>query len=227
MTLIELDDVHKTYPGPPPVLALRGVDLRVSAGERLAVVGCSGAGKSTLLNILGLLDSPTSGRYRLDGQDTTPLTSSRRDRLRARTLGFVFQEHHVLSQRTVAQNIDLALAAAAVPWTERAERVATVIDRVGLAVQSSSTTRLLSGGEKQRLAVARAIATRPRLLLADEPTGSLDEQNARNVLRLFDDQAASGVGVVVITHSTRVARWADRVLEVADGRLHAPARADR
>ncbi|MEN1976651.1 MULTISPECIES: ATP-binding cassette domain-containing protein [unclassified Cellulomonas] len=223
MTVVELDGVTKSYPGREPVPVLRDVGLSVRAGERLAVVGRSGAGKSTLLNLLGLLDVPTSGRYRLLGSDTSRLRRGDRDRLRSGTIGFVFQEHHVLGHRTVGENVDLALAASGVPHRDRPTLVDAALRRVGLGAHVQARSGLLSGGEKQRLAVARAVVTRPRLLLADEPTGNLDDENAADVLRLFREQADDGVAVVVITHSARVAAWAHRVLEVADGRLRATA----
>jgi putative ABC transport system ATP-binding protein len=221
VSLVELAGVTKTYPVAPPVEALRGVDLAVEAGERVAVLGRSGAGKSTLLNIVGLLDEPSAGSYHLDGRDVAHVRERERDALRASFLGFVFQESHVLGHRTVAQNVWLALMAAGVPRASRAALTDDVVERVGLTHRAASPGRLLSGGEKQRLAVARAVVTAPRLLLADEPTGNLDDANASGVLGLFDDQAAAGVAVVVITHDTRTARWADRVVELVDGRLRA------
>ncbi|WP_448062846.1 ABC transporter ATP-binding protein [Cellulomonas hominis] len=220
MSVIRITDVHKTYPTRPPVHALRGVDLSVEAGERLVILGRSGAGKSTLLNVIGLLDEPTAGGYELLGHNTRALTGGRRDRMRADVLGFVFQENHILGHRTVAENIALKLAICQVPVGERARRVDRVLDLVGLSDRVGAPGRLLSGGEKQRLAVARAMVTDPRVLLADEPTGNLDESNADNVLALFDEQARDGVAVVVITHDHRIARWADRVVSLADGRLH-------
>ena len=219
MKVVELDGVSKVYPGRGTVPVLQDVGLSVTAGERLAVVGRSGAGKSTLLNLMGLLDVPTAGRYRLLGSDTSRLGGRERDRLRAGSIGFVFQEHHVLGHRSVGENVDLALAASGVPHRDRPDLADAALRRVGLGAHAQARSGLLSGGEKQRLAVARAVVTRPRLLLADEPTGNLDDENAADVLRLFGEQADSGVAVVVITHSGRVAAWADRVLEVVAGRL--------
>ncbi len=219
MSVITIRGVHKTYQVQPPVHALRGVDMDVAAGERVAILGSSGAGKSTLLNVLGLLDTPTSGSYELLGEDTRSLTGGRRDRMRARVLGFVFQEHHILGHRTVTENIELKLSISGVPHAERSTRVRDALDRVGLAHRRGSLGRLLSGGEKQRLAVARAIVTGPRVLLADEPTGNLDEGNAGNVLDLFDEQARAGVAVVIITHDRRIAGWADRTVHLQDGVL--------
>jgi len=213
-------DVDKSYPVSPPVHVLRGLHLDVKAGERLAVVGRSGAGKSTLLNIIGLLDTPTSGMVELLGQDTHQMRASQRDHLRADALGFVFQENHILGHRTVTENVDIKLAISGIPRESRGTRIATALDRVGLRERQHSLGRLLSSGEKQRLAVARTIITQPRLLLANEPTGNLDEDNAANILSLFDEQAASGVAVIVITHDVRIARWADRAVRLDGGRLH-------
>lgn len=221
MAILDLEQVTKTYEGDPPVHALRGVDLRVAAGERVAVLGRSGSGKSTLLNIIGLLDEPTSGSLRLEARDVSQASARERDRLRADVIGFVFQESHVLGHRTTAENVLLGLMAAGVPRAERARLVDDVLSRVGLMHRIDAFGRLLSGGEKQRLAVARAVATRPRVLLADEPTGNLDDTNARGVLDLFDEQAARGVGVVVITHDDRTAKWADRTVHLVDGRIEA------
>jgi len=218
-TTIRIDDVHKTYPSRPPVTALRGVSLTVRAGERLAVLGPSGSGKSTLLNILGLLDAPTSGSYELLGADTGTITGSRRDRLRARTLGFVFQDYHVLGHRTVTENVELKLAISDVPRDRRPALVETALDRVGLRHRRHALGRLLSGGEKQRLALARAVVAEPAVLLADEPTGNLDDRNARNVLAVIDELVTTGVTAVVITHDQRLAGWADRAMVLDGGRI--------
>nr|WP_166772074.1 ABC transporter ATP-binding protein [Cellulomonas uda] len=200
-------DVHKTYRTDPPVPVLTGVDLELRAGERVAVVGRSGSGKSTFLNIVGLLDTPTSGQVELLGQDTGALSAHARDRLRAGTLGFVFQEHHVLGHRTVAENLEIAASISGTPRARRPALVSAALARVGLTGRQQALGRLLSGGEKQRL------------VLADEPTGSLDPQNAENVLALFDEQAAAGVAVLVITHDDRIAAWADRTVRLRAGRL--------
>ncbi|MBI9115125.1 ABC transporter ATP-binding protein [Sanguibacter sp. YZGR15] len=193
--------------------------MSVARGERVVIVGRSGAGKSTLLNILGLLDAPSTGQYLLHGVDTATMSMRERNALRSRSLGFVFQEHHVLGHRTVAENVQIKLAIAGAPRAARPRQISRALDQVGLTHRRGSLARLLSGGEKQRLAVARAIVDEPRVLLADEPTGNLDEDNADNVLALFDEQAASGVAVVVITHDARVSAWSDRTLRLVDGRI--------
>ncbi|MCL2422586.1 MAG: ABC transporter ATP-binding protein [Micrococcales bacterium] len=217
--VISARDLRKTYHTTPAVVALRGVDIDVAAGERVVISGRSGAGKSTLLNILGLLDTATSGSYMLLGHDTAATDKSGRDRLRAQALGFVFQENHILGHRTAAENVDLTLSISRVPRGERADLIDQALARVGLVHRRDALARLLSGGEKQRLAVARAMVNHPRVLLADEPTGNLDDDNAQQVLELFDTHAATGVAVVVISHDIRLSAWADRALCLVDGTL--------
>ncbi|MBM7824335.1 putative ABC transport system ATP-binding protein [Arcanobacterium pluranimalium] len=219
MSVLHLRDIRKTYNVTPPVPVLHGVDLDVDAGEKVAILGYSGAGKSTLLNIMGLLDVPTSGTYELAGHETQSLSGRRRDHLRSDVLGFVFQDYHVLGHRTVAENLDLKLSITGVPHAERESAINDALSNVGLLERKHSLSRLLSGGEKQRLAIARAIITHPQVLLADEPTGNLDSLNAKIVLDLFDQQAAKGVAIVVITHDDRLARWADRVVHLRDGKI--------
>jgi len=215
---IDVSALTKIYPGTPPTVALRSASLTVDAGERVAILGPSGVGKSTLLNLLGLLDTPTSGVYRLLGRETSQFRGRARDRARATDLGFVFQAYHVLAHRTVAENILLKLTTSRVRPQDRAAIVERVVSDVGLDHRIDALGQTLSGGEKQRLAVARAVATAPPVLLADEPTGNLDRANADAVLGLFDAQAGTGVAVVVITHDERTAAWADRIVELGNGR---------
>lgn len=217
-SVIDARGIEKVFPY--GVVALRGADLTVMPGERVAIWGESGAGKSTLLNILGLLDDQSAGTYSLAGKDTARLSARGKDRLRAEAVGFVFQAYHVLGHRTVAQNVALKLTTAGTPRRTRAGAVSAVVDAVGLSHREHALGATLSGGEKQRLAIARAIVSRPVVLLADEPTGNLDHANAVGVLELFDAQASAGVAVVVITHDDRTAAWADRIVELHDGRMH-------
>lgn len=209
----------RTYRSEHITPVLTGVDLRVQDGERVAILGGSGAGKSTLLNILGLLDSPDSGSYQLLGKEATSLGHRQRDRLRANALGFVFQAHHVLGHRTSRENVDLKLSTISTPERERAGQVAAALAAVGLERRADVLGRTLSGGEKQRLALARAIVVKPAVLLADEPTGNLDDANTTRILDLFTRQSVVGVSVVVITHDVRVSQWADTPYDLVDGQL--------
>lgn len=216
--IIDAENLHKRYfDGDRTIEALRGASLFVESGERVAVVGRSGAGKSTLANILGLLDEPDGGTYCLLGQDTTGLTRRARDNLRRDSIGFVFQAYHVLGNRSVWDNVHLKLATARTEVARRPELISAALDAVGIASHAAAPARLLSGGEKQRLAIARAVVTSPALLLADEPTGNLDSESARAVLDLLANLAGRGIALVVITHDPVTARWADRVVELRDG----------
>lgn len=220
MHCISARGLQKTYPGRPPVHALMGVDIDVSDGERIAIIGRSGAGKSTLLNMLGLLDFPTGGYLAISGNDVSAMRTRDRDALRAQSLGFVFQENHILGNRTVAENLEVRLAINRVGSKDRAVSIDKALVQVGLSNKLHTRGRLLSGGEKQRLAIARAVMTSPRVVLADEPTGNLDPENADNVLRIFDNHVhISGAAIVIITHDLRIAEWADSVYLLADGCL--------
>lgn len=218
-TLAELVGVTKSYGAAEEAPVLRGVDLAVRAGESVAIVGPSGCGKSTLLNILGTLDRPTSGKVFLGGRDVSGLGEVELSRLRAREVGFVFQLHHLLPQLTVLENV---LVPALVAEGARAaeERARRLLDRVGLSHRLGYRPGQLSGGECQRAAVARALVNRPRLLLADEPTGSLDGKAAEGVADLlFELNREEGVALVVVTHAPGLAARADRGLELREGRL--------
>lgn len=217
--VLACERITKTYASDPPVTALVDVRLNVHEGQRVAIVGHSGSGKSTLLNILGLLDEPSSGEYSLLGRSTGGMNAKDIDRVRANVVGFVFQDAHVLGHRTVYENLELKLAVNRVPHRLRSAQIAAILTDVRLSHRAHALGRLLSGGEKQRLAIARALVTGPQVLLADEPTGNLDEVNTRAVMRLFDDAALRGVAVIVITHDRKVADWADRAFELVDGRL--------
>ncbi len=217
--VVELRGVSKTYPGPPPVEALRPSDLTIRQGELVAVVGASGSGKSTLLHLLGLLDRPSQGDYLLDGRSTSELDEADRCGLRAHTLGFVFQSFHLLHRRTAVENVELGLLHQQVPRADRRARALDVLDQVGLGHRAWSTPAQMSGGEQQRVALARAIVRRPALLLCDEPTGNLDSANTAQVLELVTGLNADGLTVVLITHDPAVALGARRHVEVLDGRL--------
>ncbi|MGA6173970.1 ABC transporter ATP-binding protein [Streptomyces sp. NPDC012600] len=218
--VIEFRGVGLTYPGPPPVPALRPSDLRIGRGEFVTVVGPSGSGKSTFLNIAGLLDAPTTGTYLLDGIPTRELSDKARTGLRGNRVGFVFQSFHLLPHRTALENVALAMVYTGVPPAERLARARTALERVGLAHRTASPPTRLSGGERQRVAIARAVAGGPSLLLCDEPTGNLDSENARKVMELLADLHREGLTVVVITHDRQVALRGGRTVTIRDGRLN-------
>ncbi|MFS0703854.1 ABC transporter ATP-binding protein [Cellulomonas sp. 179-A 9B4 NHS] len=217
--VVELRGVTRSFPGDPPVHALHPTDLRVDAGEYFSVVGPSGSGKSTLLHLLGLLDSPTTGEYLLDGRPTAEAGERERAALRATRIGFVFQAFHLLPHRTVLENVLLATVYSGVPRAERRDRAVAALERVGMAHRLNFLPTVLSGGERQRTAVARAVVSRPRVLLADEPTGNLDSESSASVLALFDELHAEGLTLLVITHDDEVSARAERRVRIADGRL--------
>lgn len=220
-TVVELDRVERTFPGPPDVYALRSTDLVIRRGDYLTIVGPSGSGKSTLLHLLGLLDRPTAGRYLLDGNNTGDLGDAERTALRGRHIGFVFQSFHLLAHRTVLENVVLAQLYNGIPRDERADRARTSLERVGLGHRLDFTPTTLSGGEKQRVAIARALVSEPSLLLADEPTGNLDSASSGSILELFDELHHGGLTLAVITHDADVSRRGERVVRIADGMLTA------
>lgn len=215
---IEAEGLARSFPGTPPTQALRDATFTVAAGEFVAIVGRSGSGKSTLLNLVGLLDRPTNGRLSLHGRDTADLSGRQRDRARAHDLGFVFQESHVMGDQDALSNVALGLRCQRVPLRQRAARAAEALEQVGLSHRARTLAKHLSGGERQRLAIARALATNPTILLADEPTGSLDTANAERVIGILHEAASTGVSVVVITHDPIMAEAADRRISITDGR---------
>ncbi len=219
--LLELTDVYKHYESPgsaAPAEVLRGLSLRVRVGESLAVVGPSGSGKSTLLNIIGTLDRPTSGQVMLDGQDLRQMDERSLAAIRSRQIGFVFQLHHLLPQCTVLENVLVPTLVTGL--SDAAERAERLLERVGLSERVSWRPGRLSGGECQRAAVVRALINAPKLLLADEPTGSLDHQAAGNLADLLVElNRTEGAAMIVVTHSLDLARRMDRMLELTDGVL--------
>src|SRR4051794_16465170 len=217
--VVELVDVWRSYDTHPPVHALRGVGLRVCPGDHLAIVGPSGSGKSTLLNVLGCLDRPTQGTYRLDGIDVATLADRELTALRGTRIGFVFQAFHLLAHRTVAENVMLGELYTNGSRSGRRTRALEALDRVGLAHRVDFLPTKLSGGERQRVAIARALVGQPSLLLADEPTGNLDTKNTDAILALFDALRDEGLTIVVITHDDHVSQHAQRVVRIVDGEL--------
>lgn len=223
--VIDLAGVTKTYgAGDTVVHAVAGVDLIVERGDYVAVMGASGSGKSTLMNIIGCLDSPTRGRYLLDGVDTRRLDERRQAIVRNRKIGFIFQSFNLIPRTTALSNVELPLAYAGVKGPERRRRAAEELARVGLENRVGHVSSQLSGGQQQRVSIARAMVTNPVLLLADEPTGALDSHSTEEVLALFDELNAAGRTVVVITHEPEVVEHAKRVLRMRDGLIYSDVR---
>jgi putative ABC transport system ATP-binding protein len=220
--VIETVGLRKSYAlGELSVEALRGVDVTVMPGEFLAIMGPSGSGKSTLLSILGCLERPTEGRYRLAGEEVAGFDERKGARVRRERIGFVFQSFNLLPRSTALQNVELPLIYASVPRAERSERAREALVAVGLDDRAAHLPSQLSGGQQQRVAVARAIATRPAVLLADEPTGNLDSQSEADLLALFAQVHARGATIVIVTHSREVAERGTRIVHMMDGLIHA------
>jgi putative ABC transport system ATP-binding protein len=221
--VVELSDVTKTYTSALPVTALREVNLTVQRGDYVAIMGPSGSGKSTLLNILGLLDEPTSGEYRLNGQPTSTLNERDRCAIRAHDLGFVFQSFHLVNYRTAAENVETGLLYQHVPARQRRQRAHEVLTQVGLEPRMHATPNEMSGGERQRVAIARALIRRPALVLCDEPTGNLDTTSGNQILDLLDRLVDDGLTVIIITHDPTVAARTHHQATITDGRLQLAA----
>jgi putative ABC transport system ATP-binding protein len=218
--LIEMRGIGKVYrSGRLEVDALRDVDLEVRDGDFVAIVGPSGSGKSTLMNLLGCLDRPTSGTYRLTGENVADLNDDALARLRNRTIGFVFQSFNLLPRTSALENVAMPLLYAGVPRSARNARAREALERLGLGDRMDHQPSELSGGQQQRVAIARALVTQPAILLADEPTGNLDSQSGADVLALLHELNAAGTTVVLITHDGDVAVAAKRSVRVRDGRL--------
>jgi len=218
--IIELDGIRKTYrTGSPEFEALRGIDTSIAEGEYVAVVGPSGSGKSTLMNILGCLDNPTEGHYRLAGEDVSAMSEAQLAEVRNRRIGFVFQQFNLLPSLSAWRNVELPLIYAGVLGAERRERAVRALTRVGLGDRVDNRPGELSGGQQQRVAVARALVTEPAMILADEPTGNLDSRSTADVLGLLDELHGAGRTIVLITHEHDVAARAERNLVIADGQI--------
>ena len=218
--LIELRDVYKIYPmGAEAVHALDGVSLTIDRGEFVAIVGQSGSGKSTAMNIIGCLDVPTSGTYRLGGVDVSTMDDDQQAEIRNKMLGFIFQQYNLIPKLTVLENVELPLLYAGVPGQERRERAIRALERVGLAEKQKNLPSQLSGGQQQRVSIARALVGEPAVILADEPTGALDSKTGREVLSLLQELHAAGNTVVLITHDNSIAVQAQRIIRLEDGRV--------
>ena len=223
-TLLELGSITKTYrsPGGVDTEVLRSISLKIDAGESVAIVGPSGCGKSTLLNIIGTLDRPTSGTVHIEGREATAMTPSELAEVRTEVLGFVFQLHHLLPQCSILENV-LVPTLVSRESKDATERARKLLDRVGLSDRINHRPGQLSGGECQRVALVRALINRPRLLLADEPTGSLDGKNADALAELLGElNREEGIALVMVTHSSDLAGRAGRVLELRDGTIASP-----
>ncbi len=218
--LITIRDLHKTYVvGTQEVLAIRGVDLDVAPGEYLAIMGSSGSGKSTLMNVIGCLDTATSGSYRLAGTEVGSLSDSRLANIRNREIGFVFQTFNLLPRSTATQNVELPLIYAGVAAGERRQRVAGALADVGLADRGHHKPNELSGGQRQRVAIARALVNNPSLLLADEPTGNLDSKTSIEIMALFAALHTQGHTIIVVTHEADIAACTRRIIRLNDGQI--------
>jgi putative ABC transport system ATP-binding protein len=216
--MIRLAGVSRTFQvGDQPVHALRDIDLMLADGDYAAIMGPSGSGKSTLLNILGLLDRPDTGTYRLDNTETTTLGEEQRARLRREGIGFVFQSFHLIARLSAAENVELPMVLAGIPPRERRERVAGILEAVGLTDRAHHRPDQLSGGQRQRVAIARATIMEPGLILADEPTGNLDRASGQEVIGTLEGLNARGLTLLIVTHDAEIGRRARRRIRMDDG----------
>ncbi|WP_319477362.1 ABC transporter ATP-binding protein [Marispirochaeta aestuarii] len=218
--LIDIDGISRHYQmGPTTVKAIDRVSFGIAEGEFVSIIGPSGSGKSTLMNIIGCLDSPTGGTYRLAGTDVSRMDSNSLAGVRNRYIGFVFQTFNLLGRESALENVELPLVYAGIPPKERKERALEMLERVGLGDRSDHVPNQLSGGQRQRVAIARALAGTPKLLLADEPTGALDTRTGIEIMKLFHELNAEGVTLVMVTHDNDLARQAKRVVQIRDGKV--------
>ena len=217
--VLEVDDVTKSYPGEPPVQALRGVNLIIGHGELVGIVGPSGSGKTTLLQLMGTLDRPTSGRVRITGLDVATMADDDVAYMRATRIGFVFQQFFLAEHSTVLDNVADGLLYAGIPLEQRRQRGIEALDLVGLGKRSTVRPTQLSGGQRQRVAIARALVGQPAIVLADEPTGNLDQATGQSILALIDQLHQGGSTIVVITHDHAIAERMLRKVEILDGRI--------
>jgi len=220
MSIIELHDVHKVYDmGAEKVRALNGVDLAIGRGEYVAIMGPSGSGKSTMMNLLGCLDTPSTGSYVLNGTAVEKLDDQELAAIRNKEIGFVFQTFNLLARTDALQNVELPLIYAGVSRKDRRERAARALDRVGLGDRKHHLPNELSGGQRQRVAIARALVNEPSILLADEPTGNLDTATSTDIMNLFDELHRQGNTVILVTHEPDIAAHADRKIVLRDGKV--------
>lgn len=226
MSLIELDRINRTFTlGDSVVRALCDINLSIAPGEYVAIMGPSGSGKSTMLNLLGLLDRPDGGAYRLEGRDVTTLNPDEQARVRSERIGFVFQSFHLVPRLTAAENIALPMMLAGIAASERNHRVAKALREYGLESRATHRPDQLSGGQRQRVAIARATVMQPAVLLADEPTGNLDRTTGEEVVRLLEELNAQGVTMIVVTHDQTLGARAHRQISMLDGAIAADSKA--
>ncbi|MGN0530045.1 MAG: ABC transporter ATP-binding protein [Eubacterium sp.] len=220
MHLIDVRNVYKIYnPGENQVNALDGVSITIDEGEFVAIIGQSGSGKSTLMNMLGLLDTPTSGEYYINGKLVDDLTDDQMSEIRNKQIGFIFQGFNLISSLNAMENVELPLVYRGVPKAERHELSTAALEKVGLGERMHHLPSALSGGQQQRVAVARAIAAAPPVILADEPTGNLDTRSTKEVMKILHDLKDEGRTVIVITHDNEIAEQAERVIRIRDGKV--------
>jgi putative ABC transport system ATP-binding protein len=219
--MIHLSRVDRLFPvGDETVHALRDVDLQIASGEYVSIMGPSGSGKSTLLNIIGLLDRPSAGVYRLNGEDVTALSDEQQSLVRRDKIGFVFQFFHLVPRLSAAENVELPLMLAGVPAAERVPLVSRLLDEFGIAPRARHRPDQLSGGERQRVAIARAMVMEPAAILADEPTGNVDQTTGKEVIHLLEELITRGVALILVTHDPRLGGRASRQIRMIDGRIH-------
>ena len=219
-TFFEMTDIQKFYQmGDERMHVLKNINLSLRQGEYLSILGPSGSGKSTLMNIIGCLDMPTSGRYLLRGREVEGMTETELAQLRSSEIGFIFQNSQLLPRLTAQKNVELPLIYAGIVPRERRRRAEQMLDRVGLSDRRTHYPNQLSGGQQQRVAIARALVGNPSLLLADEPTGALDQKTGRQVMALFQELSAEGRTIIMITHDTNIASYAKRIVHIIDGEL--------
>lgn len=219
-TVVELQDVKKIYSmGDAEVHALKGVSFKVEQGEFISIMGPSGSGKSTCMNMIGCLDTPTSGIVKIDGRETSTMNETELAVLRNRTIGFVFQQYHLIPSMTVVENVMLPLKYKRVEKSERMGLALAALERVGLSERVNHLPNELSGGQKQRVAIARAIIASPKIILADEPTGALDTQTGKQVMQLFHEINDTGTTIIIVTHDPRIGESTERCIRILDGLL--------
>ncbi len=218
--MIELFEIYKIYKmGETEVYALNGVSLKIEKNEFVAILGPSGSGKSTLMNIIGCLDTPTSGRYILDGNEVSKLSDNQLAQIRNSKIGFVFQQFNLIPQLTALENVELPLIYKGVPASKRHRMAKEALERVGLLDRIHHRPRQLSGGQQQRVAIARALVTEPSIILADEPTGNLDSKSGAEIMSIFKQLHAQGSTIVLITHDNNIAQQAKRIVRIQDGQI--------